>query len=501
MEIENPETSFNGEITVASRIIDYLSSGLYKDPASCMKELINNSYDADATRVDIFVKPDADRIIIEDDGVGISKDEFTKHFKRISESHKRDETEITKSGRKKIGKIGIGFIAANEICDEMEVFSTKEGSDELLHVTINFADMRKPAQDREDKSGDVTKADYIGEILKEEKNSHYTQIFLKYVRGDARDILAGATAQKEEAKAKSLYGLEPKSIEKVLKKEEVREWKVFDAYSETMLKVALNIPVKYHDNWIPNKSKKIIKEFEESVKNLGFDVYYDGTELRKPTVYDPGDKSYFVDTFDYEGKHVSAKGYFYVQHGTIKPFDLHGVLIRIRHSAVDGYRQQFLEFPTSEHGLIQRWVSCEIWADDKLEDAMNIDRGTLRDTHPAYVELRRYFHSRLREVLKKAKKELYEKGSKTRREEKIIETYSALNKIIDTSIKSTDLQLANDLKKNIKKYKNDEIDERILSKKYSVVEMYEIVIDSAKESLTPSQFSKFMKALTKRLGD
>ena len=74
------EDKFQGEIVVASRIVDYLSSGLYESPAACLKELINNSFDADAKRVNVFVKPDADRIIIEDDGFGLNKDEFEKTF-------------------------------------------------------------------------------------------------------------------------------------------------------------------------------------------------------------------------------------------------------------------------------------------------------------------------------------------------------------------------------------------------------------------------------------
>src|SRR5690242_1056415 len=139
-------TTFKGEVRIASRIVDFLSSGLYPSAAACIKELINNSYDADATKVDVFVKPDADRIIIADNGTGFSRDEFEKHFKSVSESHKRDVSERTKRGRPKIGKIGIGFIAANEVCDEMEIYSTKKGSTELLHVTINFAEMRKPLE-------------------------------------------------------------------------------------------------------------------------------------------------------------------------------------------------------------------------------------------------------------------------------------------------------------------------------------------------------------------
>jgi hypothetical protein len=46
-----PGEQFSGEILVSSRIIDQLSTNLYESPAACLKELINNSYDADATKV------------------------------------------------------------------------------------------------------------------------------------------------------------------------------------------------------------------------------------------------------------------------------------------------------------------------------------------------------------------------------------------------------------------------------------------------------------------
>ncbi|HEY8098091.1 MAG TPA: ATP-binding protein, partial [Methylobacter sp.] len=147
-QVSDPQ-KFHGEIKVASRIVDYLSSGLYHSPAACLKELINNSYDADAKVVRVFVKPDADRIVIEDDGCGMTRSEFEKHFQSISESHKRDDSPDTKIlGRPKIGKIGIGFIAANEICEIMEIYSTKAGSLDLLHVVINFAEMRLPIEER-----------------------------------------------------------------------------------------------------------------------------------------------------------------------------------------------------------------------------------------------------------------------------------------------------------------------------------------------------------------
>jgi HSP90 family molecular chaperone len=168
---------FRGEITVAARIIDLLSSGLYESPAACLKELINNSFDADARSVDVFVKPDANRIIIQDDGHGMNREEFERHFRRIAESHKRDDDDTTASGRPKIGKIGIGVIAANELCERLEIFSTKADSSDLLHVTIDFEEMRKPADQRKKASGDFVKADYVGEILRTDVEAHYTLIF------------------------------------------------------------------------------------------------------------------------------------------------------------------------------------------------------------------------------------------------------------------------------------------------------------------------------------
>ena len=187
---------FQGEIKVASRIVDYLSSGLYETPAACLKELINNSFDADALTVKVFVKPDADRIIIDDNGEGMSRQEFELHFQVISESHKRDDSDMTILRRPKIGKIGIGFIAANEICDLMEIFSTKKGHPELLHVTIDFKKMREDPAVRRRQGDAFAKGDYEGEVLETDTDRQFTQIFLKGVRGQAKDILAGATRRR-----------------------------------------------------------------------------------------------------------------------------------------------------------------------------------------------------------------------------------------------------------------------------------------------------------------
>jgi hypothetical protein len=498
---QDPQT-FRGEIKVASRIIDYLSSGLYPSPGACLKELVNNSYDADATSVAVYVKPDADRIIIEDDGTGMTRNEFVKHFERVSESHKREKSEYTPSGRRlKIGKIGIGFIAANEICEVMEVYSTKQGNSELLHVTIDFDEMRKPPEQRRRSGGDFVKADYFGEILQAPKDDHYTRIFLTRVRGEAQNILAGARPQSTSSRGRSLYGLTSASVENALADPTLKSWKDFDSYSETMLEVALNVPVRYHEHWLPSSLQRKVNDFEVAVDTLDFEVYYDGTELRKPIVLSPGERSTLISRFNFEGKHVAAQGYFYAQHGTIQPRDLHGLLVRIRNAAVGEFDDSFWGFSPSESSLIQRWVSAEVWADDRLEDAMNIDRRTLREAHPAYVELRAALHKHLRTVLSQARSELYQAANVERRDQRASTAITDVISVARKRITPVSRAAANSFEKSWEKAVEQPGMRKALLKKYTVAELYEAVIESAKGVITEEQLTEILRRLTKRLGE
>lgn len=333
------DEAFSGEITVSSRIIDELSSGLYESPSACLKELVNNSYDADARVVDMLVKPDADVIVIEDDGIGISKAEFERHFKRIARSYKREESDRTPSGRPVIGKIGIGFIAANEICDRMQIESTKAGSQERLSVTIDFAAMRSDLQDRERGEDALRKADYEGTVTNDaEPDEHYTRLLLLDVRGEARDILAGARPGRG---TQSLYGLSPETVRERLLSPSLNTWDEFDSYSKSLLELGLYVPVAYHDDWIPPAYQAAVQVFTEQATSLDFVLRVDGSEIRKPTVLPDDPDGVVVHGFDFEGEHVAGNGYLYARSGALKPRELNGLLVRIRNAALEATTEAF----------------------------------------------------------------------------------------------------------------------------------------------------------------
>lgn len=494
----NCENEFSGEILVASRIVDYLSSGLYKSPAACLKELINNSYDADATEVNVFVKPDADRIIIEDNGCGMDRVDFEKHFKRISESYKRQESDKTESGRPKIGKIGIGFIAANEICDVMEIRSTKKGSTELLEVSIRFDLMRKDIEERRRHQGEVAKGDYQGTVSRTDQESHFTQIFLTSIRGEAQVILAGVADNEFVSGKKALYGLSAESTEKILREKDIKTWNEFDAYSKNILEIGLNIPVQYFKEWIPENLRPKVRDVEKEASTLNFRVHIDGSEIRKPIVFNHSTKN-LISRFNFEGKHVSARGYFYAQDSAIKPQELQGVLIRIRNAAVGEYDPNFLNFTASIGPLFQSWISGEITADDRLEEAMNIDRRTLRISHPAYVELQKALHVHIAHLLKQVRSEIYGTRSQERNVGKATAVARKIIEVAEKEVASISPKAANSMKTAWSDATRANTDQKSILRRFTVDQLYRIVVEIAEEILSPAQLDKFLSRLTERL--
>lgn len=502
--------TFSGVVRVASSIVDYLSSGLYESSAACLKELINNSYDADATAVHVFVKPDADRIIIEDDGTGFTRDEFVEHFSHVSESAKRDDSDATKSGRKKVGLIGIGFIAANEICEEMEIFSTVAGSTELLHVTVDFRTMRQSREERqEQKRGAVKKGDFHGEVTTARRDEHYTRIFLKQIRENAQEMFVGA--QKSRGIAGSgvaLYGLNQASIRKKLAG--IKTWGDLDFYSQTMLKVALNVPVRYVDGWCPSDVVPAVRPFVKRTEALNFRVNYDGTDLRKPIVLSDGTSSHVLRAFSLRGEHIAASGYLYATHGTIEPMELNGVLVRIREAAVGEHDSTFMGFPKTIGPLFQRWITSEVWADDRLEGAMNIDRRTLRQAHDSYAELQSLFHKELESFVSEVRSKLYSKPASDRRGRQAKSQAETISRIIEEESKGLPPaarkritsawrpQPGDGQSGSTRQAANRRLEQQLV-KKYSLADIYEVVVEVASDVLPPAERRRFLEALTERL--
>jgi hypothetical protein len=522
--------SFEGKIRVAARVIDFLSSGLYQSPGSCLKELINNSYDADATTVVVSVKPDADFVAIEDDGEGMTRAAFERHFSNVAESHKRDSGEYTTSGkREKIGKIGIGFIAANELCDEMEVYSTCEGSQELLHVTIDFGEIRnRPFADRRKGNGSVEKGDYYGEILRAPPEEHYTKVYLKRLRESAQEALVSPSPTLEEMPVHTLYGKKPRSAREQLSM--LKSFSELDPYSRTRTTVALNVPVPYPDDWVPSQYAERVSRFTRRAEALDFNVLYDGVRLEKPIVLTDSGEGSILRVMEYEGHEIRVAGYLFGRHGVLRPRELNGVLVRIREAGVGDHNRTFLGFPNNVHQLFQNWISGELYVDG-LEDALNIDRRTLREVEPPFVELQTWFRSELSAFLKEVHDRLYKARSRERgasRARAQVDEVRAISGRVRSQIGEVAADAINEAlasahrprtaagsavvhrasaavdpetEEGLTYLLSDPMVLKRLNRRYSVAEILEIVVRVATEVLSPTEAARFIAEFARRLRD
>lgn len=98
-----------------------LGARLVGKPHIALAELIKNAYDADARHVDIYFEPD--RIVVEDDGHGMSPEAFESRWMRIGTTEKARQRTSPELGRPLTGSKGVGRLAAQLLAGTLELES------------------------------------------------------------------------------------------------------------------------------------------------------------------------------------------------------------------------------------------------------------------------------------------------------------------------------------------------------------------------------------------
>src|SRR4051812_13602640 len=79
-----------GKLETDQLVLARITEGIYRQPASALRELISNAYDADATEVVILTDaPRFDQITVRDNGSGLTPEVVTHLIKHIGGSAKR----------------------------------------------------------------------------------------------------------------------------------------------------------------------------------------------------------------------------------------------------------------------------------------------------------------------------------------------------------------------------------------------------------------------------
>ena len=124
---------------VSAELKNILGKDLITSPNIAILELVKNSYDAHATKVDITFE--ADRLVIADNGKGMSLSDLINKWLFVAYSAKSDGTE-DKSYRNKFkrhyaGAKGIGRFALDKLSTESLMY-TKSDNSKLVKWNIDW---------------------------------------------------------------------------------------------------------------------------------------------------------------------------------------------------------------------------------------------------------------------------------------------------------------------------------------------------------------------------
>lgn len=111
---EHQEFSF----TVDSALLRELGERLVSTVHVALTELVKNAYDADASTVKVHVDPQPSggpRIVIEDDGVGMTPDQVSNFWMRIGTTNKEADPFSVRYGRPRTGRKGVGRFACRRL--------------------------------------------------------------------------------------------------------------------------------------------------------------------------------------------------------------------------------------------------------------------------------------------------------------------------------------------------------------------------------------------------
>jgi hypothetical protein len=125
--------------------IEHLGSNMYSRLPNAVAELVANAYDADAKDIRVLIvgTGESQRIVVQDDGHGMSHSDLQDKYLRIGRNRRAGSpTALSESGRRTVsGKKGLGKLALFGVGRRIEVATTREGSADLWTVVMEWTDL------------------------------------------------------------------------------------------------------------------------------------------------------------------------------------------------------------------------------------------------------------------------------------------------------------------------------------------------------------------------
>jgi hypothetical protein len=430
------------KIRVHEKALAHLSRGLYRSPASALRELVSNAWDANATKVQINTNfPQFVQITIQDNGQGFGRDDFDRLMRGgIGNSEKRHDDEPLIHDRPLIGRLGIGLLGIAQICGSFEIASTPK-TGVPFRARVRLYDLIREKLDAEDP--DVVKDDAQASVREVDVGEYeFTDVGDDGLQRGTRitsDDVHPTFARSFRASLKSPRYEEPpldwgKCLDVTTNVHTLHE---LGDYWKLLWELSAACPLRYLSaDAVPRGA---VKAIQERLTSYDFSVRVDGIELAKPVRLKGHAAGYTVEKIERQqvnvyGRRLDFEGYIAVQEGKqLKPDELRGIMIRIKNVGVGYYDPSLLDYPWNQ-GPRAKWVTGEVFVHAGLEDALNVDRDSFNRFHPEFRAIQEKVHAVLQtKVFPEVYRQL-DVRSDAKRAERTKERAVALREVVSESL-------------------------------------------------------------------
>ena len=137
---------------ISSQLKDIIGRDLVTNEYVAIFELVKNSFDASANRVDIEFNPECRRLSISDDGHGMSSDDIREKWLFVAYSEKAEAQpdnyrDKIKPGGQFAGNKGIGRFACDTLGESLSLYSRTDSDGDVSTLQVDWTLFEKDSQD------------------------------------------------------------------------------------------------------------------------------------------------------------------------------------------------------------------------------------------------------------------------------------------------------------------------------------------------------------------
>lgn len=346
------------EMTLSLNVLRHLGFGLYSNIAAVLSEVVANSWDADAEHVRITIDANNGKVVIEDDGHGMTIEDANQKYLVVGYERRKFEGRTPTLNRPVMGRKGIGKLSLFSIARTVEVHSVRNG----------------------EKHGFIMDSDEIEERIRDGQEAQY---YPREVKPDAVEIDVGTSITLTNMKRQLQWTGKP------LRRRLARRFSIIG--SQQKFEIELDgQPITVEDREYQNKLQYIWTFGDRGIENR------DAAKNREHSEERSGDIEGHLD-FAIDGWIGTASNAGQLRDSDTKE-SINKIVVMVRGKlAQEDMLEEF-----GEGGLYTKYLLGEIHADfldlDDQEDIATTSRQKLIEEDPRYQALKAKLLSELKHI-------------------------------------------------------------------------------------------------------